>query len=73
MALDPNEFAGLQRLAASRGYAAVAAAPMLRDGTAIGAISLRRRERGPSTDRQIACSKASRPGGDRHRERAAVH
>jgi GAF domain-containing protein len=61
MALDPTEFAGLQKLATLRGYAAVAAAPMLRDGTAIGAISLRRRERGPLSDRQIALLRALPP------------
>src|SRR5262249_38922851 len=52
-ALDPVEFAAAHRFAAQLGFRAALAAPMLREDTAIGAISLRKPEPGPFTPRQI--------------------
>ena len=52
-ALDPVEFAGARWFAAQLGFRAALAAPMLREGTAIGAISLRKPDPGPFTPRQI--------------------
>ena len=52
-ALDPVEFASTRRLAAEFGFRAALAAPLLREGTAIGAITLRRAEPGPFTPQQI--------------------
>ncbi len=51
--LDPAEFAETLRLAADRGWRAAVAAPMLREGTAVGTILLRKPEPGPFTPRQI--------------------
>ncbi|MFO1080741.1 MAG: GAF domain-containing protein [Reyranellaceae bacterium] len=50
--LDPVEFADAHALAARHGFRAALAAPMLRDGAAIGAIALRRSARGGFTARQ---------------------
>ena len=51
----------------------VLAAPLLREGDAIGAILIRRTEVRPFTDKQITLLEdLCRPSGDRHRERAAV-
>ena len=47
------QFATTRRLAAQFGFRAVVAAPLLREGTAIGALSLRRAEPGPFTPQQI--------------------
>jgi signal transduction histidine kinase len=52
-ALDPIEFASTHRMAAQMGFRAALAAPMLREGTAIGAIALRKPEPGAFTPRQI--------------------
>ncbi len=52
-ALDPDEFATGRRQAAQYGYRAALAAPMLREGTAIGNIVLRKAEAGPFTAQQI--------------------
>ena len=52
-ALDPSEFATTQRMGARLGFRASLAAPMLREGVAIGAIVLRRPQPGPFTPRQI--------------------
>jgi signal transduction histidine kinase/HAMP domain-containing protein len=52
-ALDPVEFAAARQFATQLGFRAALAAPMLREGTAIGAISLRKPESGPFTPRQI--------------------
>ncbi|MFI4999566.1 MAG: ATP-binding protein [Reyranellales bacterium] len=52
-ALDAVEFATLRGLAAESGHRAVLTAPMLREGVAIGAITLRKVEAGPFTPRQI--------------------
>ena len=52
-ALDSVEFAAARRFGAQLGFRAALAAPMLREGTAIGAISLRKPEPGPFTPRQI--------------------
>jgi signal transduction histidine kinase len=51
--LDPAEFGETLDLARSRGWRAGLAAPMLREGSAIGMIMLRRRTAGPFTVRQI--------------------
>ena len=52
-ALDPVQFALSRRLAAEFGFRAALAAPLLRENTAIGAISLRRTEPGSFTPQQI--------------------
>jgi signal transduction histidine kinase len=52
-ALDPVEFAESVRLARGRGWRAAVAAPMLREGVAIGTILLRKPEPGAFTPRQI--------------------
>jgi signal transduction histidine kinase len=52
-ALDPLEFATGHRLAAQYGYRAALAAPMLREGTAIGNIVLRKADPGAFTAAQI--------------------
>jgi GAF domain-containing protein len=52
-ALDPVEFASVRQLAAEFGFRAALAAPLLREGMAIGAITLRRPEPGPFTQQQI--------------------
>jgi PAS domain S-box-containing protein len=52
-ALDPVEFALSRRLAKEFGFRAVLAAPLLREGTGIGSIALRRIEPGPFTQQQI--------------------
>ena len=57
-ALDPVEFAEARRLGATLGFKAALSTPMLRDGVAIGAVSLRRSEVGAFTDRQIALVEA---------------
>jgi GAF domain-containing protein len=51
--LDPVEFADLQKRAGENGYKAALAAPMLREGRAIGGIVLRKREAVAYTERQI--------------------
>ena len=51
--LDPVEFAGARRLSAEIGFQASIAAPMMRDGTAIGCVLLRKAEPAPFTARQI--------------------
>ena len=57
-ALDSVEWAAAQRLSAEFGQRAALAAPMIRDGVAIGSIALRKPERGPFTLRQIALLEA---------------
>lgn len=52
--LDPVEFAGAHERAARDGYRAALAAPMVRDGVAIGNIALRKVEAGGFTPQQIA-------------------
>ncbi|TAJ42952.1 MAG: GAF domain-containing protein [Reyranella sp.] len=56
--LDPAEFSEARQYGAQLGFKAVLAAPMLRDGAAVGAISLRRSTPGPFNDRQIALLEA---------------
>ncbi|MGH8432070.1 MAG: GAF domain-containing protein, partial [Solimonas sp.] len=54
LALDPGEYAAAIALARTLGFKAALAAPMVRDGVAIGSILLRKKEAGPFTPRQIA-------------------
>jgi signal transduction histidine kinase len=51
--VDPTEFAGSMALSRSTGIRAVLAAPMLREGEAIGSISLPKQAAGPFSARQI--------------------
>ncbi len=53
-ALDSVEYAAARGYGRQGGFSASLAAPMLRDGAAIGAIVLRRRAAGPFAERQIA-------------------
>jgi GAF domain-containing protein len=53
-ALDPREFPLARQLAAEHGFRAALAAPMLREGAAIGSIGLRKPEAGAFSSRQIA-------------------
>ena len=46
--------------------------PLLREGTAIGVIDIRRMEVKPFTDKQVALLETFAPRGDRHRERPIV-
>jgi signal transduction histidine kinase len=52
-ALDPAEFGTARRLAVQHGFRAIVAAPLMREGTAIGAAILRKVEPGPFTPQQI--------------------
>ena len=52
-AADPTEFATTIRLAHEHKFSALLGAPMLREGSAIGCILLRKAEPGPFTRRQI--------------------
>jgi GAF domain-containing protein len=52
-ALDPVEYASAHDFSRRDGFKAALAAPMLREGAAIGAVSLRRAETGAFTPRQI--------------------
>ena len=52
--LDPAEWDVLIQLTQRAGVRSLLAAPMLKDGSAVGAIMLRRREAGAFTDRQAA-------------------
>jgi signal transduction histidine kinase len=51
--LDPAEWSAVIALSRQSGVKATLVAPMLREGTAIGAIMLRKRAAGPFTPRQI--------------------
>jgi PAS domain S-box-containing protein len=54
LALDPEEFGQSRSLALEHEYRAATAAPMLREGIAIGSILLRKVEAGPFTPQQVA-------------------
>ena len=55
------------------GYRAVTIVPMMRGDAAIGALSVVRLAPGPLSDKQLAVAQElRRPGGHRHRERAAA-
>jgi GAF domain-containing protein len=58
LALDPVEFHRTHELARQLGFRAVAAAPLMREGQAIGVLLLRKPEPGPFTERQIALLEA---------------
>ncbi|QQS10624.1 MAG: GAF domain-containing protein [Rhodospirillales bacterium] len=73
MAPDQHEFAISRALGSEQNFRAFITTPMMREGVAIGSIGLRRSNPGPFTPRQIAARDLRRPGGDRHRERPAVH
>src|SRR5262249_48667334 len=51
--LDPTEWGTALELSREFGFQSALGAPMLRDGVAIGAITLRKVEAGPFTPRQI--------------------
>jgi len=51
--LDPAEWGAARQLAATHGLKAAIAAPLLREGVAIGGVLLRKGEIGPFTPRQI--------------------
>jgi len=53
-ALDSVEYAAAREFSLRHGFKAAIAAPMLREGTAIGAVTLRRSRAGAFTPRQIA-------------------
>ena len=53
LALDPVEFSTVMRLARENGVRAMVAAPLLRDGVAVGSIVLRKPEAGDFSPRQI--------------------
>ena len=57
-ALDPVEFATARNMALKMGFRASLAAPMLREGVAVGAIVLRKPAPGPFTSRQIGLLEA---------------
>jgi GAF domain-containing protein/CheY-like chemotaxis protein len=57
LAEPDSEFAGSKAFAARLGYRTFLAAPMLREGTAIGAIAIRRTDVRPFTESQIAMLK----------------
>ena len=52
-ALNPVEFGTARMLAARHGFRAIAAAPLMREDTAFGAVVLRKVEQGPFTQQQI--------------------
>ncbi len=52
-ALGPGEFTRTQQGVALYGFKAIVAAPLMREGSAIGALLLRKPEAGPFTPRQI--------------------
>ena len=68
-----SSFQRAARVRAISGIARCSSVPLMREGVAIGALSVRRAEVRPFTDQQIGASAdLRRPGGHRDRERAAV-
>lgn len=51
--LDPVEFSTAHKLATQHSYRAALAAPMLREGVAVGNVALRKSEPGPFTPQQV--------------------
>ena len=67
----PPELAKGAKNFLATGYRAVTIVPMIRDDTAIGALSVVRLAPGPLSDKQLAVLQELRsPSRDRHRERA---
>ncbi|MBN9085565.1 MAG: GAF domain-containing protein [Reyranella sp.] len=56
--LDPAEWGAARELAATHGFKAAIATPMMREGVAIGGVLLRKPEPGPFAARQIALLEA---------------
>jgi transcriptional regulator with GAF, ATPase, and Fis domain len=67
-----EEFPEGSAFARRLGHRTIAAVPLLHEGVAVGAITLRRAEVNPFTDKQIALLETCRPGCHRHREHAAA-
>ena len=68
-----SEFPQTKALQQRDGYRSVAATPLLREGSAVGALSVLRTEVRPFSDKQISSVEdLCRPSRDRHRERPVV-
>ena len=70
---DEAEFPEGRAFARRFGHRTTLAAPLMREGVALGAIMLRRKEARPFSDKQIETSQDfRRPSRHRHRERATI-